>query len=205
MSQNRTSARVRRAGGRRVAAVLGAAALCLAALAACSSDPEPASSPKVPKGFEVPSGVTLTDAGSTVAVGKAATVVYDPGGAATAVSVRVDRIAKGSIKDFRFFSLDESSRKATPYYVRITATNRGPAGLGGSSLPVYAHTASNTLYPPNELVGTFKPCPDARLPKSFLAGSTAKICLIYLLPRGEKLETIDIQPGAEKDAIHVEP
>ena len=181
------------------------AVLSLATVAACSSEPDDTSSPKVPKGFEVPSGVTLTDAGSTLAVGKAATVVYDPGGAATAVSVRDDRVAKGSIKDFRFFSLDAASKKANPYYVRITATNRGPAGLGGSSLPVYARTVSNTLFPPNELVGTFKPCPDARLPKSFLAGSTAKICLIYLLPPGEKLETIDIQPGAEKDAIHVEP
>ncbi|MEH3033758.1 MAG: hypothetical protein PGN07_06895 [Aeromicrobium erythreum] len=187
---------------RAVLVVLAVTALLLGG--ACSSD-EDDPAPKVPKGFEVPSGVTITDAGSTVAVGKTATVVYDPGAAPTAVSVRVDSITKGSIKDFRFFSLDASAKKSVPYYVRVTARNRGPAGLGGATLPIFARSSANTLYPANELVGSFKPCPTAKLPQSFLAGANASICLIYLIPEGEKLASIDIQPGSEKDAVRVKP
>lgn len=188
-------------------AVAGLAALLGAALVAgCSSSKEKSEAgPEVPKGFSVPAGVTLTDAGSDVAVGKTATVVYDPGGAASAISVRIDAATKGKISDFRFFSLDAATRKSTPYYVKATVKNEGPAGLGGATLPLYLHSSANTVYPPNELVGTFKPCPTATLPKSFLPSAAAKVCLVYLVPKGQKLESIDLQPAEAKDAVHFTP
>ncbi|WP_370186656.1 hypothetical protein [Aeromicrobium sp.] len=160
---------------------------------------EPAPSPS---GFDVPDGVTLTDPGSRLDVGDEGTVVIDLGdGAASAVTVTVEKVRRGSIKDFRFFTLDEKSRDATPYYVDATVRNDGPAGLGGSSLPLLAHADDDVVYPASELVGRFRPCPSSALPERFLAGASADLCFIYLLPRGTALRTIDLQPGDAASAV----
>jgi hypothetical protein len=185
-------------------AALVVALLGLAASSSGGSDDDKPTA-DVPKGFDVPAGVTLTPAGSTVKVGAAASVVYEVDDATSAITVLVRAVRKGSMKDFRFFSLDAASRASTPYYVDVSVRNEGPAGLGGVTLPVLAHTASNTVYPPNELVGTFKPCPTSALPKSFLEGAAARLCLIFLLPEGETLSTVDLQTGSEADAIHWRP
>lgn len=183
---------------RTVLAGLAAAALLVSG---CSGSEEP-SGPATPKGFELPSGVELTDPGTTLDLGKPATVVLELGdGAASAVSVTVDEIREGDIADFRFFSLDAASKKATPFYVDLTVRNDGPAGMGGAAVPLLAHTDANTVYPASELVGDFEPCPASSLPDSFLAGSTATICSVYLVPEGEALETMDLQPGAAADAV----
>ena len=74
----------------------------------------------------------------------------------------VSSVRKGSIKrDFTFFSLDDETKASSPFYVDITVKNEGPAGLGGAALPIYAHDSSNTNLPANEIVGTFKPCPNS--------------------------------------------
>jgi hypothetical protein len=186
-----------------VAAALAAALLVAGCSSGSGGDDEPKAD--VPKGFDVPAGVTLTAAGSTVKAGESASVVYEVDDAASAITVRVKAVRKGTMKDFRFFSLDAAGRASTPYYVDVAVRNEGPAGLGGVTLPVLAHTASNTVYPPNELVGTFKPCPSSALPKSFLKGATAQLCMIFLLPKGETLSTVDLQTGSEADAIHWRP
>jgi hypothetical protein len=192
---------------RRRPVVATALVAALLVLAGCSSGSGGDDKPKadVPKGFDVPAGVTLTAAGSTIKAGDAASVVYEVDDAASAITVRVKAVRKGTMKDFRFFSLDAASRASTPYYVDVAVRNEGPAGLGGVTLPVLAHTASNTVFPPNELVGTFKPCPSSALPKSFLKGATAQLCMIFLLPKGETLSTVDLQTGSEADAIHWRP
>jgi len=191
---------------KRLAAILVAALLVMSA--ACSSKDEP---PKprseVPKGFDAPAGVTITEGGSTLALGKPATAVYRVGeNAASAVTVAVNEVKKGDIKkDFTFFSLDDKLKAATPYYVRLSVINEGPSGLGGVAIPILAHAASNTVFPPNELVGDFEPCPNAALPESFLKSSKADLCLVFLLPKGEKLQSIDLQTGTEADALHWKP
>ena len=178
-------------------------------LSACSSGDEPKPKPRtdVPEGFSVPAGVTITDPGSTLRLHTAASVVYTVAEkAASAITVAVNQITKGDIeKDFTFFSLDEALRDSTPYYVRLSVMNNGPSGLGGVAIPVLAHAMSNTVFPPSEMVGTFKPCPTPALPKSFLEGSKANLCLVFLLPKGEKLQMIDLQTGKERDAIHWKP
>ena len=190
-------------------AATGIATALLVVLAACSSGDDTTPKPRsdVPNGFDVPAGVTITKGGSTLELGKPASVVYQvEEGAASVVTVAVDGVRKGDIKkDFTFFSIDEKAKTSTPYYVRISVENNGPSGLGGVTIPVLAHTASNTVFPPSELVGTFKPCPNAALPKSFLESSKADLCLVFLLPKGEKLSTIDLQTGKEADAIHWKP
>ena len=195
-------------GSSRSPALVLVAALLLV-LSACSSgdDGEPKPTSDVPKGFKVPPGVTITEGGSTLRLHTAASVVYRVGErAASAITVAVNEVKRGNIKkDFTFFSLDEKLKDATPYYVRLSVRNDGPSGLGGVAMPMLAHTRSNTVFPPNELVGDFRPCPKPALPKSFLEGSKANLCLVFLLPKGEKLQTIDLQTGKEADAIHWKP
>ena len=191
----------------RHSAAIGIAAALLVLVSACSGD-DPAPKPRsdVPKGFDVPAGVTITKGGSTLRLGTSASVVYEVSeGAASVVTVTVNEVKAGDIKDFSFFSLDEKLKSSTPYYVRLSVVNDGPSGLGGVAIPVLAHTRSNTVFPPNELVGDFKPCPNPALPGSFLKGSEADLCLVFLLPKGEKLRTIDLQTGKEADAIHWRP
>lgn len=180
------------------------------ALAGCSSgsDGKAAAtpSPTVPKGFEVPAGATLTKGGAKLGQDDSATVVYQVGDkAASAVTVRIAEVKKGSIKDFAFFSLDDATKKATPFYVTVEVKNEGPAGLGGGALPIYAHDDSNTNLQASDIVGTFKPCQKSKLPPSFLPGATAKLCLVYLVPKGRALVSIDLQTGSAKDAITWKP
>src|SRR5690606_30092637 len=100
---------------------------------------------------------------------------------------------------------DDQTKKATPFYVRVTVKNEGPAGLGGATPPIYAHDSANTVYQANDIVGTFKPCPRSTLPKSFLPGSTTKLCLVYLVPKGKALVSVDLQTGSSQDAISWSP
>lgn len=180
----------------------------LALVVGCSSsaDNKPDTVP-VPKGFTVPDGVTLTEGGTQLATGKPASVVYEVADHATsAITVTVAAIRKGSINsDFTFFSLDDVARKSTPFYVDVTVKNEGPAGLGGAALPLYVRDSSNTDLPANDIVGSFKPCRPATLPKSFLPGSTAKICLVYLVPSGKTLKSVNLQTAKTKDAITWKP
>lgn len=189
--------------------------MCVAAasvllVAGCSTGGKP--TPTVgaassPPGVDLPPGVTITAAGSTLEVGQPGSVVYRVGDrAASAITVTVDEVATGNIKkDFTFFSLDDAAKASTAHYVRLTVRNEGPSGLGGVTIPILAHTASNTVFPPSEFVGTFPPCPNPTLPKSFLAGSEADLCLVFMLPKGENLRTIDLQTGSEVDALHWTP
>ncbi len=154
----------------RAAAIVVAAVLTLGACGGSEPAPEGPTAP-TPEGFDLPSGVTLTDPGTELAPGKPGTVVLEVGdGAASAVTLTVSEITKGKIKDFQFFSLDAASKASTPYYVTATVRNDGPAGLGGLGAPFVAHDDANTIVPPNVINGSFKPCPRTEVPKSFLAG-----------------------------------
>ncbi len=183
--------------------VAAVSALVLVAGCGGSSNDKKSDEVPVPKGLEVPKGVTLTKGGATLTEGKPASVVYQVGDkAASVITVTVSSVRKGSIKeDFTFFSLDDETKESSPFYVDVTVKNEGPAGLGGAALPIFAHDSSNTNLPANDIVGTFKPCPDSTLPKSFLPGATADLCLVYLVPKGRALQSVDLQTGSAKDAI----
>jgi antitoxin component of MazEF toxin-antitoxin module len=191
--------------------IAAVAVTSMLAFAGCSSsDDEPAAEPSASASaspsFDPPEGVTLTEGGTSLAVGQPATVVQQVGAeGSTAVTVTVTAIEPGSMDDFRFFSLDEATRKAAPYYVKATVRNDGPAGLGGAALPIFARDSTNTNTPANNIVGTFKPCPTATLPASFLPAATADVCLVYLVPEGRILTAIALQPGSTADAITWKP
>jgi hypothetical protein len=180
--------------------VLGAALV----LAGCSSsDPEPAATPSASEpAFSPPAGVTLTAGGTSLRVGEPATVAYRLGDRVTsAVRVTVAKVKKGTIDDFRFFSLDEQTKTAMPYYVTLSVRNEGPAGLGGAALPLYVVDSTDANLPANDIVGEFEPCPTPTLPASFLPGATASVCLVYLVPDGRKLAAVSLQTGTVQDAV----
>ena len=183
--------------------VAAVASLLLVAGCSSSDDGKKSDEVPVPKGLEVPKGVTLTQGGTTLTEDKPASVVYQVGDkAASVITVTVSSVRKGSIKrDFAFFSLDDEAKTSAPFYVDVTVKNEGPAGLGGAALPIFAHDSSNTNLPANDIVGTFKPCRNSTLPKSFLPGASAKLCLVYLVPKGKALQSVDLQTGSTKDAI----
>lgn len=182
--------------------VVAAAALVVAGCSSSEPSATPATTAPVPKGFDVPDGVTITPGGTSVKVGTPATVVYELADrVASAVTVTVTAVKPGTIDDFRFFSLDDASKKSSPYYVTVNVRNDGPAGLGGGALPIYLLDSTNTNVPANDIVGEFKPCPTPTLPESFLPGATADLCLVYLVPEGRTLTAMTLQTGKTKDAI----
>lgn len=179
-----------------------ASLVALVVVAACSSGDNKDDGVPVPKGFDLPAGLTLTKGGTTLTENESASVIYQVGSAAaSAVTVTVTEVRKGDIADFKFFSLDDEAKQSAPFYVNVTVKNDGPAGLGGAALPIYAHDSGNTIRPPNELVGKFLPCPNPALPASFLPGASAELCLVYLVPKGKALQSVDLQTGSAKDAI----
>jgi hypothetical protein len=158
----------------------------------------------VPDGFDIPDGVHITAGGAKRELGKPATVVYEiEQRAASAVTVTVTEVVTGDLAtDFRFFNLPEEVKSSTPIYVHVRVKNEGPSGMGGVALPILVRTDKDQVFPPNDLVGNFRPCPKSALPTSFLTGATAEICLVYLLPKGQQAASIDVQTGEPKDAIH---
>lgn len=175
-------------------------------LAGCSSsEPAPAPSPTTAapsKAFDPPAGVTITPGGARLAVGAPGTVVHQVADSApSAITVTVSAVTRGSIKDFRYFSLDDATKRARPYYVRATVTNDGPAGLGGAAMPMFAVDSTGTSIAANDIVGTFEPCPVPSLPASFLPGASADLCLVYLLPKGRTLTSVSLQTATPDAAI----
>lgn len=180
--------------------VLGCVMLLV--LSACQSEPTRRSG--VPEGFDVPTGVTITAAGSNRAIGRSATVVYQiEQRAASAITIVVSDVVEGDLAhDFQFFNLPDEVKTSTPLYVHLNVRNEGPSGLGGVALPVYLRTTSGAVLPPNDVVGNFRPCPNPALPSSFLAGSKATLCLVFLVPEKSTAKSVDIQTGKPSDAIH---
>lgn len=188
------------------AAVVAVAAAVLA-VGGCGGSDEPVEpTAATPPGFEVPAGVELTPDGTVLELGEPATTVLElADGAASVITTTATKITEGDVDDFEFFSLDAASRASTPYYVRATVTNDGPAGLGGLGAPFVAHDDSDMIVAPNVINGEFEPCEGGTLPEKFLAGETAELCMVFLVPEGRELVSIDVQSETPAMAVRWTP
>jgi hypothetical protein len=199
---------------RRVGACL-AAVVVAAALAGCSGDDDPeAEGTTGPSASEtatgspeptlpVPAGVELSPQGSQLVVGDTATVAYEvKQGVVGVLDLKVTRLEKTTIKkSFVGWDLDQGQRKASPYFVRVTVTNRGETDLGGRRVPLYVVDDDNTLVEPTTFSSAFTACEPGSFPKKFPPGKKVKACLVYLVPRKGDLVAASFRPTQEFDPI----
>jgi hypothetical protein len=188
-----------------------------ALLAGCSGNDEPksgssagptgASSSGTPTAaetnyLEVPDGVELTDPGSELALGQAATVAYEPRqGTVAALEIKVVRLRRATFDQFVGWKLDKKIRATTPYFVDAKVTNVGDSDLGGRPVPLYIVDGENRLIEASIFTAAFHPCSGATLPKKFEQGDSTRACLVYLSPHHGDLTAVSFRPTQEFDPI----
>ncbi|QIG42761.1 hypothetical protein G5V58_08170 [Nocardioides anomalus] len=151
----------------------------------------------------VPAGVELSPQGSQLAVGDTATVAYQPKQDEVGVlDITITRLEKTTIKkSFEGWDLDAGQKKASPYFVRATITNRGDTDLGGRRVPLYVVDGDNTLIEATSFASAFTACQPGAFPKKFPTGKKTKVCLVYLVPRQGDLTAVSFRPTQEFDPI----
>jgi hypothetical protein len=151
----------------------------------------------------VPDGVELTTEGSQLSVGDKATVAYQlRQGVVGVLDIKVTRLEKTSFKkSFAGWDLDEQQKKANPYFVRATLTNRGETDLGGKPVPLYIVDGNNTLVEATPFASSFPPCQPGTFPKKFKPGHKLKACLVFLSPQHGDLTAVSFRPTQEFDPI----
>jgi len=147
----------------------------------------------------------LTEPGTELELKESAVFEWKPNQNQDAgtLSLSVNRIDKGTKKDLRAIEVNPAPDKPQLYYVRITVENKGETDLGGRSpisLPLYVNDGSSVLVRPADLLLDFKPCQLKKLPKKFAGGTSANLCLVYLLD-GSRLRDVSLLPKLDEDAI----
>ena len=129
----------------------------------------------------------VTVAGSTLPIGKAATIAYDDASKhiKSTITVAPTKIEKGAIADFKNIKLDADQKTATPYYAQVTVRNIGQADLTGTDPAGYIDGIDDRGQRQNEIIffGDFDRC-DGTAPKSLKPGESYDTCLTYLVPGG---------------------
>ena len=176
------------------------------ALASCGvgggTTDEATTSPSPTSTVSVPASVSMTEPGSDLSFGDSASVIFEPDqDTGTVLELTVEKVTKGSTKDFSGFILDDYTKAATPYYVEVSVTNLGASDVGGSPVPVWGVDADNTLLPAASFKTKFGKCESEPLPTPFEADGTYDTCLVYLAPNGGTLEAVSFRPVQEFDPI----
>ena len=190
----------------RTALIAGLVAPALV-LTACGSDTskKPSATPSVdlPTGnVDVPSGVTLTKAGTELKFGETATVAYQQNSQRSSVlELTVSSVQKGRIADLAAYQLDAAGKKSTPYYAHVKVKNAGTGDLSHAIAPIYAVDSSNALVQAVSFNNTFTKCPSTTLPTAFTGGKSANLCLTYLLPAGRSLVEMSYRPLQQYEPI----
>ncbi len=147
-------------------------------------------------------GVTLTDQGTALRLGQAATVSWQPNQKQVGViKVSVTKLQKVPISAFRAWRLDAATQKSTPYFVHATVRNMGTTALSGVPVPLYLLDGRNTLLQASTFRADFPPCPSTPLPAKFTHGKKATVCLVYFAPGHGTLTAISFRPTQDYDAI----
>jgi hypothetical protein len=147
-------------------------------------------------------GVALTDQGTALTLGKAATVSWQPDQHRVGViKVAVDGLEKVPPSQFRDWRLDAATQKSTPYFVRAAVENVGTTDLSGVRVPLYLLDGRDTLLQPSTFRASFPACPSTPLPARFTAGAKASVCLVYFAPDHGTLTAISFRPTEDFDAI----
>lgn len=147
-------------------------------------------------------GVKLTDQGTALTLGQAATVSWQPNQKQVGViKVSVTKLQKVPISAFRAWRLDAATKRSTPYFVHATVRNMGTTALAGVPVPLYLLDGRNTLLQASTFRAEFPPCPSKPLPATFTRGKKATVCLVYFAPGHGTLTAISFRPTQDYDAI----
>lgn len=182
-----------------------AAVVLLFALAACSGGGDEPKAEQTTAAFEAPAGVTVSPAGTEKKIGESMAFAYPDvdDEAGTVLAVGVPRLDKALRRDLSLFRIPDGMR---PYYLRVAIGNRGPAPAAfPDGLPLWLHVAGDVLVPPTATPGGFRKCPAPRVAKPLAAGATVKGCLLYFVPIGTAVESVDFQPGDVTTAVRWRP
>jgi hypothetical protein len=183
---------------RRTITLLSASAAASLTLAACGSYDEGAPAAAA-------SSARQTD---ELALGKRAVSPFVDYGTpnqskSTKVAVKVLRVRRGRISDFKHFNLNRRQRRSVPYYVDARFENLGRFALSRSLLRPSVEDADGREYRPANLVvlgGTFKPCPS--YPASKLRpGADFTGCSAILLPKGTELGRVRFQGDVGREPL----
>jgi hypothetical protein len=150
----------------------------------------------------VPKGITVTLPGTSLRLGHAATVAWQPDQQTVAViRMAVTRQQRVPISAFRDFRLDGATRRSTPYFVHATIKNLGRSDLGSVPVPLYLLDHQHTLLQASTFQAQFPACPSRPLPSRFRPGSHTTVCLVYFVPKHGKLVAMSFRPSQDYDAI----
>lgn len=187
---------LRRAGTTIIAGLL-APTLVLSGCGGENKDkPSAEPSTDLPQGeVEVPVGLTLTKAGTTLQLGEPALVAYQPSTRRSSVlSMTVSSVTAGRLSDFGAYQLDDRAKTSRPYYARFTVKNVGTGDLSRMAVPLFAVSNSNALVQPSTFNNTFRTCPSTPLPAGFGAGKSYRGCLVYMVPDQGTLVEMSYRP-----------
>ena len=163
-----------------------------------STSPSASPTPSVP----VPSGVTLTDAGTKLSFGQTATVPYEPNDKrASVLALTVTGATRAKLKDFSAYVLDKRTKASTPYYVHVKVKNVGTGDVGGTDVPLWAVNQQNVLIHSSSFTNSFTKCPSPTLPARFGPSATMTTCLVYLVPDGGTMTSVSFRPLQAFDPI----
>ena len=122
----------------------------------------------------------------------------------TKVGVRVQKVRKGRIADFKGFNLEPQQRRAIPYYVDATFENRGGFALSRNLLRASLEDAGGREYRPTTLVvlgGSFQRCPQAGH-SALRPGRSFDGCSVVLLPKDAQPGRVRFQGDVAKDPVY---
>ncbi len=149
-----------------------------------------------PAYLEAPDDVELTEPGTELELGDAATAAWTPRQDLVAVvDVTVTALERANLtRDFAGYRFEGESAQSTPYFVRADIDNTGETDLGGRRLPLYGVDDAGRLVEPSVIDRAFKPCPGSTLPPAFAPGDTDDSCLVYLVGEGNQLVSVMFRP-----------
>jgi hypothetical protein len=148
----------------------------------------------------------LTPPGTHLGFGTAATVGWVPPTEDTGtgahkglkLQVTVKSIQKGTIADFANIDLDANEKKSTPYYVQVRLTALGSIAPPKDNDPALTFTAIDDRGQAQDnvtILGTFQRCDDPSPPTSFANGKSYQSCLVYLIPGGGSVKSVEWKDG----------
>lgn len=159
----------------------------------------------VPTGYlPVPTGVTLTEPGTTLGYGDPATIAWRPRqDTVVTLELTVQRIDVTSYEEsFEGWVVTDEMKGQVPYFVEVEATNVGASDVGDLLVPLYGLSSATSMYEPLDFrEEIFEPCPGGDLPERLAPGRSAELCFVYLLPEAEDLTGAAFDPVGELGPI----